>query len=112
MTLIQQLIKKGILDKGKATALEFEVRETRKREEEVILERRIVDENFLFGLKSKNFKIPLKEIAASEVPLETLGMIPEETAKHYKMIPLVRKDKTLEVGMVYPEDLKAQEALK
>ena len=112
MTLIQQLIKKGILDKGKAAALEFEVRETGKREEEVILERRIVDENFLFGLKSKNLKIPLKAIVASEVPLETLGMIPEETAKHYKMIPLVRKDKTLEVGMVYPKDLKTQEALK
>ena len=112
MTLIQQLVKKGILDKGEATTLEFEIRETKKREEEVILERRIVDENFLFGLKSKNLKIPLKEIVASEVPLETLGMIPEETAKNYKMIPLERKDKTLEVGMVYPEDLKAREALK
>jgi len=112
MTLIQQLVKKGILDKGKATTLEFEIRETGKKEEEVILERRLCDESLLFGLKSKNLKIPLKEIAAGEVPLETLGMIPEETAKHYKMIPLVRKDKTLEVGMVYPEDLKAQEALK
>jgi len=112
MTLIQQLIKKGILDKGKATTLEFEIRETKKREEEVILEKRLCDESFLFNLKSKNLKIPLKEIVASGVPLETLGMIPEETAKHYKMIPLVRRDKILEVGMVYPEDLKAQEALK
>ena len=112
MTLIQQLVKKGILDKGKATTLEFEIRETGKREEEIILERRIVDENFLFDLKSTNLKIPLKEIVAREVPLETLGVIPEETAKHYKMIPLVRKDKILEVGMVYPKDLKAKEALK
>jgi len=112
MTLIQQLVKKGILDKGKATTLEFEIRETGKREEEVILERRLCDENFLFDLKSKNLKIPLKEIVTSEVPLETLGMIPEATAKYYQMIPLIRKDKTLEVGMVYPEDLKAQEALK
>jgi type IV pilus assembly protein PilB len=112
MTLIQQLVKKGIVDRGKATALEFEIRETGKREEEIILERQIVDENFLFSLKSKKLKIPLKEIVTSEVPLETLGMIPEETAKHYQMIPLARKDKALEVGMVYPEDLKAQEALK
>ncbi|PIV10062.1 MAG: hypothetical protein COS49_02595, partial [Candidatus Portnoybacteria bacterium CG03_land_8_20_14_0_80_41_10] len=112
MTLINQLVEKGILDKEKATTLEFEIRETGKREEEVILERRLCDENFLFDLKSKNLKIPLKEIVASEVPLETLGMIPEETAKHYQMIPLIRKDKALEVGMVYPENLKAQEALK
>ena len=56
MSLINQLVKKRILDKGKATTLEFEIRETGKREEEVILERRIVDENFLFNLKSKNLK--------------------------------------------------------
>lgn len=110
--LIRQLVKKGILDQEKATALEFETRESGKREEEVILGRRICSEDFLFGLKSENLKIPLKKITVQEVPLETLGMIPEETARHYQMIPLVKKNNTLEVGMVYPEDLKAQEALK
>lgn len=112
MTLIKQLVKKGTLDQEKATALEFEIRESGKREEEVILGRRICSEDFLFGLKSENLKIPLKKITVQEVPLETLGMIPEETAKHYQMIPLLKKDNTLEAGMVYPEDLKAQEALK
>ncbi len=112
MSLIRQLVEKRIIDKGKADALELEIRETGKKEEEVLLEKRIVSEDFLFDLKSKNLKIPLKEIAASEVPLETLEMIPEETIKHYQMIPLVKKDKKLEVGMVYPEDMKAQEALK
>ena len=110
--LIRQLVKKGILDQEKATALEFETRESGKREEEVILGRRICSEDFLFGLKSENLKIPLKKITVQEVPLETLGMIPEETARHYQMIPLVKKNNTLEVGMVYPEDLKTQEALK
>lgn len=112
MTLINQLVKKGILDQEKATALEFETRESGKKEEDVILGRRICSEDFLFGLKSETLKIPLKKITAQEVPLETLGMIPEETAKHYQMIPLIKKNNTLEVGMVYPEDLKAQEALK
>jgi len=41
-----------------------------------------------------------------------LEIIPEESAKYYQMIPIGRKGDTLEVGMVYPEDLKAQEALK
>ncbi len=112
MSLINQLVKKGILDQEKATALEFEIRESGKKEEDVILERRICSEDFLFGLKSETLKIPLKKITAQEVPLETLGMIPEETAKHYQMIPMIKKNNTLEVGMVYPEDLKAQEALK
>jgi len=112
MTLINQLVKKGVLDQEKATALEFEIRESGKKEEDVILGRRICSEDFLFGLKSETLKIPFKKITTQEVPLGTLGMIPEETAKHYQMIPLIKKNNTLEVGMVYPEDLKAQEALK
>lgn len=112
MTLIQQLVKKGILEKEQATSLEFEIKTSGRKEEELILERRITSEKFLFGLKSENLKIPLKEVFAEEVPLKVLELIPEESAKYYKMIPLAQKENILEVGMVYPEDLKAQEALK
>ena len=112
MTLVQQLLKQGILEKEKATSLEFEIKESRKPEEEVILEKGIVSEDFLFNLKSENLKINLKKVAADEVPLEILESIPEETAKYYNMIPLAKKENILEIGMIYPEDLKAQEALK
>lgn len=112
MTLLQQLVKRGILEKEKATSLEFEIKQSGKREEEVILKRGIVPEEVLFKLKSENLKILLKVVVAEEVPLETLELIPEETARYYQMIPLSKKDKLLEVGMVYPEDLKSQEALK
>jgi len=112
MTLVQQLVKKGIITKEKATSLELEIKESGKKEEEVILEKGIIDENFLFNLKSENLKIPLKEVIARDVPLEVLELIPEETAKYYQMIPIAKKEQLLEVGMAYPEDLKAQEALK
>jgi len=111
-SLIQQLVKKGILDKGKAASLEYEAKTSGKREEELILERRLVAESFLFNLKSKNLKIPLKKVYPEDVNLRVLELIPEDSAKYYKMIPLQKKDNVLEVGMVYPEDLKAQEALK
>ena len=112
MTLIRQLVKKDILDKEKADSLEKEVKSLNKREEEVILEKGIITENFLFQLKAENLKIPLKPVAVSEIPLSILELIPRESAQYYQMVPLAKKDKTLEVGMVYPEELKAQEALK
>jgi len=112
MTLVQQLLKKGILDKEKATSLEFEVKNSGKKEEEVILEKEIINEKFLFNLKSENLKIPLREISPEEVPLKVLELIPEESVRYYKMIPLAKKDNLLEVGMVYPEDSTTQEALK
>ena len=111
-TLIQHLVKKGIIDKEQARSLESETKEGEKKEEELLVEKKIVTEDFLFSLKSENLKISLKKVGSDEVPLETLELIPEETIRHYRMIPLLKKDNFLEVGMIYPEDSKAQEALK
>lgn len=112
MTLIQYLVKKGKIDKKQAISLEYEIKISGKKEEQILLTKGIVSEELLFEFKSENLKIPLKTILPEEVPFKVLELIPEESAKYYKMIPLATKDKVLEVGMVYPEDLKAREALK
>ncbi len=112
MTLLQLLVQKGILDQGRATALEYEVKTSGQKEEEVILEKGIVSEDFLFGLKSENLKIPLKTVSPEDVSLKVLETIPEESARYYRIIPLAKKDNRLEVGMVYPKDLKAREVLE
>ncbi len=112
MSLIKQLIEKGMLKKKEAVVLDFEVKKSGKREEEVILKKGIVPEAVLFDLKSKNLKIPLRKVEVEKVSLKTLELIPEDTIKHYQMVPLEKTKKFLEIGMVYPEDLKAQEALK
>jgi len=112
MTLIQQLVKKGLLEKEKATSLEYEVKNSGKKEEEVILEQRLVSEDFLFGLKSENLKIPFKRIYPEDIPLQILEVIPEDSARYYHVIPVARKDNVLEVGMLDPGNLKAKEALR
>ena len=112
MILLQALIKKGILDKGKIAGFEEEIKKTGKTEEEVILKRGLVTESVLFNLKSEIFKIPTKDVPPEEIPLKVLELIPEEAAKYYKIIPLGQSNSILEVGMIYPEDLRAQEALK
>lgn len=112
MTLIQQLAKKGLLNKERAASLEYEVKSSGKKEEEVLLARKAVSEDVLFHLKSKILKIPLKEAFPEDIPSEILNLIPEESARFYKLVPLAKKGNVLEVGMVYPEDLKAQEALQ
>ncbi|MFH0792077.1 MAG: GspE/PulE family protein [bacterium] len=110
--IIQQLLKKSIIEKENASALEFEVKSSGKKEEELLLEKGIVPENLIFGLKSENLNILLKEVEAEEVPLRVLELIPQESARYYKMVPLAKNGDTLDVGMIYPEDIKAQEALK
>jgi type IV pilus assembly protein PilB len=111
MGVLKKLFEKKIIDKAKLASLEFEAKSTGKREEELILEKQILSEDELFKLKSEDLKIPLREVFPEEVPLRVLEKIPEETARHYKMIGIGESGDVLEVGMVYPEDLPAREAL-
>lgn len=111
-TLIQQLAKKGILDNKKATSLEYEIKTSGQKEEEVLLKKKIVSEKVLFNLKSENLKMPLKEPPLDEISVGLLKLIPEDSAKFYKMLPLSKEGDVLEVGMIYPEDMKSREALK
>jgi len=45
------------------------------------------------------------------IPPDVLVLIPEDAARHYKMVPLVLSGNVLDVGLVNPDDVKAQEAL-
>jgi len=112
MTLIQLLLKKGSINKEQAASLEYEVKTSKKREEEVILSKKNISEDSLFGLKSEMLRVPFKIVSPEDIKLKTMETIPEESAKYYKMIPLAQDENNLEIGMVYPEDLKAREALE
>lgn len=112
MNLFSQLVKKGLIGKTRAAQLEEEVLKSGARAEEVILQQGIASEEVLFSLKSELLGIELRRVVAEDVPFDILGLIPEESAKFYKMVPLAKKDSEVEIGMVYPEDLPAQEAIK
>ncbi len=109
--LIQKLVEKGIITEKDAVVLESDVKTSGKKEEEVIIGKDIFPEKALFQLKSDIIGIPFKEVETEEISLKALEFISEESAKYYKMVPLKIDGNTLEVGMVFPEDLKAQEVL-
>ncbi|HEY4476042.1 MAG: Type II secretion system protein E (GspE) [Parcubacteria group bacterium GW2011_GWA1_48_11b] len=54
----------------------------------------------------------IRKVDVQEISLKALELIPEDSARYYKMVPLSRTANELEVGMVNPDDSKAQEALK
>jgi len=112
MSLIDKLVEKGLLEKTRAASLSLEAKQSDKKEDEVILESGLVPEAVLYQAKSEFLKIPLREADPEKIALEVLEVIPEETVKYYQMIPLSKNEKNLEVGMVFPEEFKAQEALK
>lgn len=112
MKLIQELYTTNVIDEKKRKELQFEVEKTNKTEEEVILSNSIMNEDALFKLKSEVFKVPLSKPTTQQIPLDVLELIPEEAAMNYKMVPLFKKDNVIGIGMVYPENTLAQNALR
>ena len=112
MKLIQELYANGILSEEKKNQLQKELETTGKREEELILEKKIIPEDALFELKSRIQGIPLKRVKAEDVSSAVLELISEEASINYKMLPISRTDRNVEIGMVYPEDIAAQNALR
>ena len=112
MTLLEELVKLKKINKEQAESFKKIVETSGKKLEEVILAKKIIPEDFLFNLISKRLNIPFKKASPEDVSLGVMEMVPEDSARFYKMIPLDKRDNFLEIGMVYPEDLKAREALK
>jgi type IV pilus assembly protein PilB len=83
-----------------------------KTAEDFLYERRTVEEKIIAEVKSVLLKVPYKAINSDEVSEEILKFIPRETSLSYRLAPLEKKDKLLIVGMLHPDDLRAQEALR
>lgn len=112
MNIISKLIEKGKIDFKKAKQIEEEILALGKTEEQILLEKKIISMEELYGLKAEIIGVPfLPEAESLEVPNKILSLIPEDSSRFYSLMPLCFKDDVLEVGMVDPENTKAKEVL-
>ncbi len=111
-TLLQELIKEGLLTEEAAKKILQEASLARKSVEELIYDRRLIDEEKVVKVKSRLLGVPYKKIKIEEIKGDLLSLIPEETVRTYKVIPLEKSDNLFVVGMLNPDDTKAQEAIK
>ncbi len=112
MNLLQELFANGILTEERQAELQQEVLQSQKTVEEVLLSNKIISEKALFELKSKLLRIPLQNIKPQDIPAEVLELIPAEASSNYKMAAFSRTENFVQVGMVYPENILAQNALR
>jgi type IV pilus assembly protein PilB len=110
--LLQEIFAQGLISEEIKNELEKEFEKSNKREEDFILSKKIIPEDTLFEIKAKILGIPFKKIKPEQVVPKVLEIIPEEASINYKMVPLEKSENSVEIGMVYPEDIAAQNALR
>lgn len=109
MSVLDILLQKQVIGKD-------DMREIRKSQaegaslEQALIARGVKSADITVAL-GEFLNIPVRTIAESSVPFEALEYIPQESAEHYRFVPIGLKEGTLEVGLVDPDNMEARDAL-
>jgi type IV pilus assembly protein PilB len=109
-SVLKILQQKGVLDERSAQEVQAQSDETGRPIDEV-LEQRGIPERDILEAKGEYWNIPVRILGDSKIPFDVLQHIPEESAKHYQVVPLGMADSVLEVGIVDPDNIDALDAL-
>ncbi|MDE1924824.1 MAG: type II/IV secretion system protein [Patescibacteria group bacterium] len=110
MNLLQLLSDSGVVDKAAVPELEAELAKPGATLEQVLQKSGIVLKDILKA-KGDYYGIPTREVGEKAVPFDILRYVPEESARHYRLVPLGIADGALEIGVTDPDNLEARDAL-
>ncbi len=110
---IDHLIKEEVISAQAAKDAINESNRLGRSAEAILVDKQILSEEEMLSEKGSFLDIPWKAVSSEQKIAESvISQIPEEAAKIYKMVPLSRDGNIVEVGMINPEDVHAQEALQ
>ncbi len=109
MSVLDILVQKNLLTKDDVREVQKQVSTDGAQLDTVLMQRGISLENILIA-KGEFLNIPVRTVTES-ITSDVLDYIPEESALHYKFVPLALKEGALEVGVVDPDNLEARDAL-
>lgn len=108
--VLQGLVAKGIITQDDAGAVMRAAGEQGKPIVEILRTAGVSQEDILQA-RAGDSGVPTRVLGGEKVPFNILEHIPEESARHYSMVPLDIEDGVLLVGMVDPSDIEAIDAL-
>jgi type IV pilus assembly protein PilB len=110
--LLAQLLAQKLIDATTANRLRRDSLISEESIESLISRQRIIDEVKVAQIKSAALHVPYQKIDPAAIDTKLLQLIPEETARAYAVVPLSFENNLLVLGMVHPDDAKAQDAIK
>ena len=110
MDVLTLLKEKNLIDDRAIAAVREQVERGASTLEQALLDRGVSPEDILQA-RGEYYQIPTKSLDGAKVAYEVLKYIPEESARHYRFVPLGITDGVLEVGTTDSDNLEAVEAL-
>ena len=110
-SLLDILTSKNLIDLSEASQIKREAKEKKSSPEDVLYSHGISEVD-VAEAKSALTGFPTRFLQGAAVPFDVLRDLPEEASRHYKMIPLGRNEGYIDIGMLNPDDVSTQEAVK
>ena len=110
MDLLQLLISAGAIDAARAPEFKAELAKPGISAEEVFTKAG-VPLPVILKAKGDYYGLPTRDMGDKNVPFDVLRFVPEESARHYRFVPLGIVDGALEIGVTDPDNLEARDAL-
>lgn len=76
-----------------------------------LLDKQWVEDSDLAAARAAIFDMEVAQVSEQGLTPEVLEQIPENISRRYQIIPLAKEGRQLKVGMVHPEDIRADEVL-
>jgi len=111
MVLVEELVKNGILKEEEALRV-IDLAKTKYNGsvDEALLELKISEDKIL-KIKEEIYGIPSKEVTPNLVPTTVLKLVPIDSARTYRFVPINETGNYLEIGIIDPENVAAIDAL-
>jgi type IV pilus assembly protein PilB len=108
--LLTLLSEKGVVSARDVDAFKEEAASSGASVESVLQQHGIAPRDIL-AVKGEHWQLPVREVGDKPIPFEVLQYISEESAVHYKAVPLGVEDGALLIGVIDPDNIEALDAL-
>ncbi len=111
MSFLTELAQKGLIPEADIASIEAEAHDTGKAVEDIVRARGVSTGDIL-ATKGVYYGMPTRDVDPKSISFDVLNTIPEESARHYRIVPIGVVDGALEVGVVDPDNIEAKDALQ
>lgn len=108
----QILFNKGLIDEDLYQNILEESKRLKIPFYEILIQRRIIDENYFYDLISEEIKVPRISLKGISIPSSILSLVPERLAFEKNLVPFSLEGEVLKVGMLNPLDLETIKILE
>lgn len=113
MDVVNRLASGGIITPDKAAEIEAALAAKPEQSPEFVMSAAGIPDDVLREAFSQEYGVPTFALGQDDtLPEDVLRLIPEESARHYKIVPLKLENGVLEVGVNDPDDLQIKEVLQ